>query len=861
MQAQKNFMAAVPGTVVMAYGLDMTTDALQAMANHDYSWGGVSDPANINDPNYFPIGGFEELQADNIKDKLGRFYSHESIRSPALGSGNYESRITMPYVDAMGMGLMVTVSKAVYDSSSPPVLQGVVGYDITMNYLLNFFDLDDANNPSTYAFLLNGEDGNVIYHPDMAALDASLSQIDPTNYKNVEPFTNTNDIIEDMLKNPSNMSIHEIPELKRYKLVQKENGLVFNAQTTYYSNKPSDFDDKHQAKFNMKCKRVSFTNSETTYIMCAVTETTNWTEDSIEIDTRFDTNAYSSASVADFRYHNFTGDLGQWIGTGEYRWSRQLTSLASGFKICSHGFRNSFKDSEGLTRAVMKWSPRQFKHPLDYKLNDYIDVIQNKAIFDNSGSSPARDPNELKASVKILSNLDQIWQEQDQFFMMHADDLAAMSYDLENVANIAASTDSASFTANAQKPLPVGVWRYFGAADGSFRIIPGIEIADNYDPTLRPWYKLAMTNPDQTLITTPYADAFGMGFVVTVCRAIRYQENSESVYGVLATDYFLSQIGKLFDDNLEICKFQEAQQYPGCMLVDSTGAVIYWGEFLINPSAIEYPHVDVHGNTHAAPLFLDQFAITQGLQSSFGDNLADGYSGGYSNECYNVVAKHSVKFINLDESKLLKEMLSESSPCAAFGETEGQRSHICKLFNFNAYIVQTDAVEGFQLYDRSSQVFTGSQLNYNACKNTMGELFSHADQNDVPVCQKANPKVDTAEQLGEFNAPTSSLFELGQTPGFFWENLIVSSYIYSEFSDPNIRMKDQCYGYMKVMEMVSMYEGKPVPTSYTDNDSSGDEETNSWVTTVGEAISSCFIVWLISLSCKKKPSTIGEPMQ
>ena len=146
--------------------------------------------------------------------------------------------------------------------------------------VLDFFDLHDNDNnndnPKTYAFLVNGEDGNVIYHPNMAALNADQDCSDKINYKNLEPFTNSIDIIENILANPSNMSVFEVPELKRYKLVQKENGLVYNEQASFYSDVPSDFDERHQGRFSVKCRRVDFVGSGASDIMCVVIETTRW---------------------------------------------------------------------------------------------------------------------------------------------------------------------------------------------------------------------------------------------------------------------------------------------------------------------------------------------------------------------------------------------------------------------------------------------------------------------------------------------------------------------------------------------------------------------------------------------------------
>jgi hypothetical protein len=41
-----------------------------------------------------------------------------------------------------------------------------------------------------------------------------------------------------------------------------------------------------------------------------------------------------------------------------------------------------------------------------------------------------------------------------------------------------------------------------------------------YDPRLRPWYKLALSNLSSTQITEPYLDAFGKGWTLTITRAV-----------------------------------------------------------------------------------------------------------------------------------------------------------------------------------------------------------------------------------------------------------------------------------------------------------------------------------------------------
>ena len=105
---------------------------------------------------------------------------------------------------------MVNITAAEVDS--PAILDDLVselqgqinGTESLDQAALSFFDPHDNNNnnPRTYAFLVDGEDGNVIYHPNMAALNADLDCIDEIHYKNLEPFTDSNDIIENMLANP-----------------------------------------------------------------------------------------------------------------------------------------------------------------------------------------------------------------------------------------------------------------------------------------------------------------------------------------------------------------------------------------------------------------------------------------------------------------------------------------------------------------------------------------------------------------------------------------------------------------------------------------------------------------------------------
>merc|ERR1719219_1328058 len=131
----------------MAYGLDMRTTALENMGNHNYG--------NISPPNVTPKpGAYTTLSAETMRVQLGTFYSHSSIKS-----ANTDVKYSLPYVDSSGMGLMVTASKPVYVDN---VLQGVVGFDITMKYLLE--PVEHLVSETVYAFVIEATRGYMLYH-------------------------------------------------------------------------------------------------------------------------------------------------------------------------------------------------------------------------------------------------------------------------------------------------------------------------------------------------------------------------------------------------------------------------------------------------------------------------------------------------------------------------------------------------------------------------------------------------------------------------------------------------------------------------------------------------------------------------
>ena len=81
-------------------------------------------------------------------------------------------------------------------------------------------------------------------------------------------------------------------------------------------------------------------------------------------------------------------------------------------------------------------------------------------------------------------------------------------------------------------------------------------------------FRQAMKTNSKTMISTPYIDGFGMGYLVTISRSVNYKNNGE-LAGVLGTDYFVSQFGETL---------LQGEMHKS-VIVDSIGAVIYHKKF------------------------------------------------------------------------------------------------------------------------------------------------------------------------------------------------------------------------------------------------------------------------------------------
>ncbi|MBV8471668.1 MAG: cache domain-containing protein, partial [Burkholderiaceae bacterium] len=89
------------------------------------------------------------------------------------------------------------------------------------------------------------------------------------------------------------------------------------------------------------------------------------------------------------------------------------------------------------------------------------------------------------------------------------------------VSALAALAPADSPQAALTQALPSGRLdlAYVGTSDRKMASIPDRQRASDYDPTERPWYKLAQSQPDKAVLTAPYVAASTRKLVVSFARA------------------------------------------------------------------------------------------------------------------------------------------------------------------------------------------------------------------------------------------------------------------------------------------------------------------------------------------------------
>jgi len=89
---------------------------------------------------------------------------------------------------------------------------------------------------------------------------------------------------------------------------------------------------------------------------------------------------------------------------------------------------------------------------------------------------------------------------------------------------------------------------YVGTENKKMYTTPAIELSADFDPTSRPWYKKAVENPDEVVLTDPYVDAATDQHTITLAKAIT---EGGRVLGVVALDMTFDAVTNIVN-NLDV---------------------------------------------------------------------------------------------------------------------------------------------------------------------------------------------------------------------------------------------------------------------------------------------------------------------
>ncbi|XP_064640200.1 VWFA and cache domain-containing protein 1-like isoform X2 [Lineus longissimus] len=224
---------------------------------------------------------------------------------------------------------------------------------------------------------------------------------------------------------------------------------------------------------------------------------------------------------------------------------------------CKHFNRISTQENS-VVKLAAECFTSPYKYLDDLETNSSVSALTNYLTYKTS-SNPGLKP-DIRDTVTLLAKGDDIWLKQ--------------------------LTEMAQYLA----------WRYIATFNGVFRITPGVKLQKAYNAARRPWYQRAMSHPGRIVISAPYLDAFGAGYVVTLSYTLykgdssKQHSSSDTVIAVAGGDFTLGYFYQTFINKFPKCKEQE----NSCFLFDSSGYVVIHEDFVKAKTRVLPEVEDVH---------------------------------------------------------------------------------------------------------------------------------------------------------------------------------------------------------------------------------------------------------------------------
>ncbi|CAB3383602.1 Hypothetical predicted protein [Cloeon dipterum] len=212
----------------------------------------------------------------------------------------------------------------------------------------------------------------------------------------------------------------------------------------------------------------------------------------------------------------------------------------SKYNLCRHQRQIATLDSGSIFL-----SPSCFQSPFEYSMSEDIPPLVAKSymdfIFNEQGANPG-----LKSTIK--------------------NDVGALTKVIAHWKNMMQESIYGKYIVRSFAATPSGI----------FQVYPGSGLDHMYDPTRQPWYTRALKFPGQVVLSTPYLDPGGAGYIVTISHTVYEGQSAalhsplDTVAAVLGIDVTIGFIYKLLLQNAPFCKEANIK----CMLIDNEGYLL-----------------------------------------------------------------------------------------------------------------------------------------------------------------------------------------------------------------------------------------------------------------------------------------------
>lgn len=153
------------------------------------------------------------------------------------------------------------------------------------------------------------------------------------------------------------------------------------------------------------------------------------------------------------------------------------------------------------------------------------------------------------------------------------------------------------------------VRRYVTSYSGVLQMFPGSSIPHGLEPTRRTWFLRASEHKYRIVLTPPYLDAGGGGYIVTLAYSTEHL--------VVAMDVTYGYIFKLLLEEMPFCKKRNIK----CFMIDDRGYLIYHPN-LIDPSGhgpIEQQHIIHKESLVANDILNHKYFVKKMLCNNYAD--------------------------------------------------------------------------------------------------------------------------------------------------------------------------------------------------------------------------------------------------